>query len=75
MTYIVAPSTQGANSARAEVEAVRSWSARPEAILQHQVENPLAALLHGLLAVEDGAAIDVHVVFHALDTSACWSQA
>src|ERR1700728_3501783 len=33
---------------------------------QHQVENPLAALLHALLAVEDGAAIDVHVVFHAL---------
>src|SRR6202035_4428980 len=34
--------------------------------LEHQVENPLAALLHGLLSVEDGAAIDVHVVFHAL---------
>ena len=24
------------------------------------------ALLHRLLAVEDGAAVDVHVVFHAL---------
>src|ERR1700733_6626439 len=33
---------------------------------QHQVENPLAALLHRLLAVEDGATIDVHVVFHTL---------
>src|SRR4030088_2513796 len=35
--------------------------------LQHQVENALAALLHRFLAVEDGAAIDVHVVFHALE--------
>src|SRR3981081_3742487 len=35
--------------------------------LQHQVENALPALLHCLLAVEDGAAIDVHVVFHALE--------
>src|ERR1700737_683701 len=35
--------------------------------LQHQIENALAALLHRLLAVEDGAAIDVHVVFHALE--------
>src|SRR5271154_6423762 len=34
--------------------------------LEHQVENPLAALLHRFLTVEDGAAIDVHVVFHAL---------
>ena len=33
--------------------------------LQHQFEDALAALLHGFLAVEDGAAIDVHVVFHA----------
>src|SRR5438105_1889871 len=33
---------------------------------QHQLENALAALLHGFLAFEDGAAIDVHVVFHAL---------
>ncbi len=32
---------------------------------RHQVENALAALLHGFLAVQDGAAIDVHVVFHA----------
>src|ERR1700735_5182638 len=32
---------------------------------QHEVENALAALLHGFLAVEDGAAVDVHVVFHA----------
>src|SRR5882672_11722602 len=32
--------------------------------LQHQLKDALAALLHGLLAVEDGAAIDVHVVFH-----------
>src|SRR3954447_4293079 len=29
---------------------------------QHQFENALAALLHGFLAIEDGAAIDVHVV-------------
>src|SRR5262249_51851335 len=33
---------------------------------QHQVEDALAAFLHALLAVEDGAAIDVHVVFHPL---------
>src|ERR1700733_731022 len=33
--------------------------------LEHQVENPLTALLYRLLAVEDGAAVDVHVVFHA----------
>src|ERR1700743_2667010 len=33
---------------------------------QHEVEDQLAAFLHTLLAVEDGAAIDVHVVFHAL---------
>src|SRR6185437_11145701 len=26
---------------------------------EHQLENALAALLHGLFAVEDGAAIDV----------------
>src|ERR1700709_325948 len=35
--------------------------------LEHEVEDALAALLHALLAVEDGAAIDVHVVFHALE--------
>src|SRR5580698_3793742 len=34
--------------------------------LQHEIEDALAALLHGFLAVEDGAAIDVHVVFHPL---------
>src|SRR5258705_13875720 len=34
--------------------------------LQHQLENALAALLYALLTVEDGAAIDVHVVFHPL---------
>src|SRR5689334_19458034 len=33
---------------------------------QHQVEDALAAVLHAFLAVEDGAAIDVHVIFHAL---------
>src|SRR3954469_18683535 len=33
---------------------------------QHQIEDALAAFLHALFAVEDGAAIDVHVVFHAL---------
>src|SRR3954465_14044540 len=35
--------------------------------LQHEIENALAALLHRLLAVEDGAAIDVHVLFHPLE--------
>src|SRR5947208_2413750 len=35
--------------------------------LEHQIENALAARLYGLLAVENGAAIDVHVVFHALE--------
>src|ERR1700692_4147523 len=34
--------------------------------LEHEIKDALAALLHGFLAVEDGAAIDVHVVFHAL---------
>src|SRR5581483_3681076 len=34
--------------------------------LEHEIEDALAALLHALLAIEDGAAIDVHVVFHAL---------
>src|ERR1700749_3149761 len=34
--------------------------------LEDEVEDALAAFLHALLAVEDGAAIDVHVVFHAL---------
>src|SRR5450631_3367373 len=33
--------------------------------LEDQVENALAARLHRFLAVEDGAAIDVHVLFHA----------
>src|SRR5579871_845174 len=32
--------------------------------LEHQLEDPFAALLHRFLAVEDGAAIDVHVIFH-----------
>jgi hypothetical protein len=33
---------------------------------QHQVEDALAALLHGFLAVEDGAAVHVHVLLHAV---------
>src|ERR1700694_4756788 len=48
----------------AEVEAV-ALGRLSRRRLQHQVENTLAALLHRFLAVEDGAAIDVHVVFHA----------
>src|SRR4051812_12303326 len=34
--------------------------------LEDEIENALAALLDALLAFEDGAAIDVHVLFHAL---------
>jgi len=34
--------------------------------LQDEIEDALAALLDALLAFEDGAAIDVHVLFHAL---------
>src|SRR4029079_10129888 len=32
---------------------------------QDQVEDPLAALLNGLLTIDHAAAIDVHVVGHA----------
>src|SRR3954469_23894260 len=34
--------------------------------LQDEIEDALTALLDAFLAFEDGAAIDVHVVFHAL---------
>src|ERR1700738_2274459 len=33
--------------------------------LQHQIEDALAAFLYGLVPVENGAAVDVHVIFHA----------
>jgi hypothetical protein len=33
--------------------------------LQHQIEDARSALLHGLVAIKNGAAIDVRVVFHA----------
>src|SRR6186713_2536881 len=34
--------------------------------LQDQLEDALATVLDALLAFEDGAAIDIHVLFHAL---------
>src|SRR5689334_10741213 len=33
---------------------------------QHQLENPLPGLLHGFVAIEDGAAVHVHVVLDVL---------
>src|SRR5690349_6432049 len=49
---------------RAEVELL-ALGALAGRHAQHQLENALAALLHGFLAVEDAAAVHVHVVFHA----------
>jgi hypothetical protein len=41
---------------------------------QDQVEDPLAALLHRLLAIGDGAAVDVHVLLHAAKHRAVGSR-
>src|SRR5579863_1577616 len=49
----------------AEVEAF-ALGRLPRSGLEHEIENALTALLHGLLAIQDGAAIDVHIVFHPL---------
>ena len=61
-----APQDEGLLHRRAEIKAL-ALGRLSGGGLQHQVENALAALLHRFLAVEDGAAIDVHVVFHALE--------
>jgi hypothetical protein len=47
--------------AEVELLALRSLARRHA---QHQLEDALAALLHALIAVEDRAAVHVHVVCH-----------
>src|ERR1700733_12359338 len=56
----------GSEFGAAEIEAL-ALGRLARGGLEHQVENALAALLHRFLAIEDGAAIDVHVIFHALE--------
>ena len=63
--YIVAPRTHGANSAppKSKLSLLVGW---PEAVFSIRSKMRWPHSFTALFAVEDGAAVDVHVFFHAL---------